>query len=324
MQDQITNQSRRSQWTRWAFRALLHCSAVLIMAGLFISFFMTEAIWSVMGHAISDAQVQNKMWTEGLLITGLAACFWAMLYIAFAYFREGRKARKKMAIVKVTGTVLTETLIVFPVFLLLTFGLAQMAVNSMAGLLSTLGVYEAARTIAVWGPEQGHNRTGSGAVTNAHIRDRARIAAAAVIAPVATPLARSANFCDRSDTFNRTIRGMAAAGLMPTVVGTAEVASLSQALGTENYMRRGPAQFASAYCGTNVTFTGGIITQMASSDRTTFTTRLTYDHKIQFPFMGRVFGQMSATGYTTRITRAYSMTQHLSPNPILPKSNDIL
>jgi len=316
--------SKKHIFVRGALKVVIHLTAVLIVASLFVAAFMTEGVWALMFSAAGDQQVLSSMMTEAALLFGLSACFWAMLYIGFLYVRQGLQNRKKASVVRIRGTVLTETLIVFPVFLLLTFGLAQMAVNSMAGLLSTLGVYEAARTIAVWGPEMGHNRTGSGSVTNAIVRERGRIAAAAVITPVATSLASSAFGCDKSATFNRKVRGMAAAGLSPVVVPTAKVSTFTEALGEERYLRRGPAQFASAYCATTVTFAGNIVTDPSDSRRTTFTTNLTYNHKIAFPGMGRVFGQMSAAGYVTTVRRSYRMTQYLSPNPVLPKTNDIL
>lgn len=316
--------SKNHIFVRNALKVIIHLTAILIVASLFVAAFMTEGVWALLLNAAGDQQVMNSMLTEAGLLFGLSACFWAMLYIGFLYVRQGLQNRRKASVVRIRGTVLTETLIVLPVFLLLTFGLAQMAVNSMAGLLSTLGVYEAARTIAVWGPEMGHNRTGAGSVSNATVRERGRIAAAAVITPVATSLASSSMRCSKSATFNRKVRGMAAAGLSPVVVPTASISTFTEALGEERYLRRGPAQFASAYCMTEVTFTGSIVTEPADSDRTTFTTNLTYNHKIAFPFMGRVFGQMSAAGYVTRVQRSYRMTQYLSPNPVLPKTNDIL
>ncbi|MFU8807360.1 MAG: hypothetical protein ACNA8W_26360, partial [Bradymonadaceae bacterium] len=106
---------------------------------------------------------------------GLSACVWALLVISFQLFRE-RSRGKKLSIIHARGTVLTETLIILPVLILLIFGLAQLSVNNMTGVLNRVAAYQAARSVWVWGPE---------GIDDAELRDRARIAVALVMAPVA-------------------------------------------------------------------------------------------------------------------------------------------
>ncbi len=308
-------------------RILGHLLAVSVIAGGFAVVFLNEAIWSLMVSGAADSQVSASIVQEGLLLLGLASCFWAMLFIAFLYIKAGMESRRKLAIVRTKGSIITETLIVFPVFLLLTFGLAQMAVNSMAGLLTTLGVYQAARTMAVWGPEIGHNRTGSGTVQPNDVRERGRIAAAAVITPVAPSLGRSMT-CTESQQFKQMVRGMTAAGLSPVALPTPMIKTFSEALSDDRFAMRGPSQFKASYCQTSVNFEGNFMTNMKSSQRNDFTTTVTYNHKIAFPLVGAAFGtrpggMFGVGGYTSTITRSYKMTQFLSPNPLLPKKTDI-
>jgi hypothetical protein len=308
-------------------RIVGHLLAVLTITGGFAVAFLNEAVWSLMVSGAEDSQVLSSLIQEGMLLFGLAACFWAMLFIAYLYIKAGLESRRKLAIVRTRGSIITETLIVFPVFLLLTFGLAQMAVNSMAGLLTTLGVYQAARTMAVWGPEIGHNRTGSGTVQPNDVRERGRIAASAVITPVAPAMARSMT-CNESQQFRQMVRGMTAAGLSPTAIPTPAIKTFTEALSDDRFAVRGPSQFKAAYCQTSVTFDGNFVTDMRDSRRNDFTTTVTYNHKIAFPLVGAAFGTRTGGafgvgGYSTTVKRSYKMTQFLSPNPRLPKTTDI-
>jgi hypothetical protein len=242
-----------------------------------------------------------------------------MLFICYAWIQAGRRKAKTLAVVKPKGTIVTETLIVFPIFLLLTFGLGQMAVNSMAGLLTTLGTFQAARTIAVWGPEQGNNRSGT-TVTRDMVIDRARIAAAGVIAPVA-PMSAGNIACTKSDAFNDLQAAMVGAGFVGTET-PARYSSFASSLDKAAFAQRGPAKLAGAYCSTTVDFTGTVLTGPDETGVERFTAQVTYAHKMVFPLVGLAFGgTLSPGGWITEVQRSYTLTHHLTPNPELPRES---
>lgn len=299
-----------------------HIAMTLVIFVLFASPFISTGVLEMMGTGLNDTQIQAPLLKDLAIMFGLSVCTWALLFSAYVHVRDRIRVRKKMVVVKSRGTVLTETLIVFPVFLLLTFGLGQMGVNSMAGLLTTLGTFEAARTLAVWGPEVGNNRTGS-TVTRANAEDRARIAAAAVIAPVA-PMSKGNIMCGKSSAFKKLVKSMVAAGLLP-VEAPQKYSSFASAMDNATFAQRGPAKFAGAYCSVGVTYSGDMRTDPGNVEVGEFTTKVEYRHKMVFPLVGLAFGGTPTPGgWLTTVERTYTLTHHLTPNPILPKPNDIL
>jgi hypothetical protein len=91
------------------------------------------------------------------------------------------------------------------------------------------------------------------------------------------------------------------------------------------FAQRGPSKFAGAYCSVDVSYTGDMRTNPGATSVGSFTTTVDYQHKMVFPLVGLAFGgTLTAGGWQTTVTRTYSLTHHLTPNPILPKTNDIL
>ena len=81
---------------------------------------------------------------EGLLHLGISVCVWALFVILFHTVRpDPTDVSRRFRATR--GTVLTETLIVIPVALTLTFGLAQLAVMNVAGILANLASVQAGR-----------------------------------------------------------------------------------------------------------------------------------------------------------------------------------
>ncbi len=305
----------------WALSGLGHLTATLIVFCIGAGGFLSETIVLVQ-TGLGDAQIQADVMKDLGILFGLSAAFWGILFIGYRWVQEGRRKSKKLAVVRARGAIMTETIIIFPVFLLLTFGLAQMGVNSMAGLLTTLGTFQAARTIAVWGPEEGNNRTGE-TVTREHVEDAARLSAASVIAPVA-PMSAGNIACEKSDPFNDLVAGLVAAGLSPTETPQ-RYSTFSSSLERVTFAQRGPGKLAGAYCSTSVSFEGNILTAPSETSVEQFTVNVTYSHKMVFPLVGLAFGGTpSAGGWVTDVERTYSLTHHLTPNPELPNENDIL
>lgn len=128
-----------------------------------------------------------RLWdmsTTGIFIhIGLAACCWALMVIVYKLGRLRMAEAKTARTIRLSrGSVITETLVVFPIFLVLTFGMAQLAVNNIAGILANIAAYEAARAAWVWKPEAEAGRMGT---TDGNAVEKCRIAVAMVMTPVA-------------------------------------------------------------------------------------------------------------------------------------------
>jgi hypothetical protein len=322
MGETITQQTGRTSIAAQILSGAGHIAMTFVIFGLFASPFLSAGVVDMVGTGVVDPQIQGPLLKDLAIMFGLAVCTWALLFVAYTHVRDRIRRQKTMVVVKTRGSVMTESLIVLPVFLLLTFGLGQMGVNSMAGLLTTLGTFQAARTLAVWGPEVGSNRSGT-TVSRTNAEDRARIAAAAVIAPVA-PMSAGNILCTKTNAFRKLVGGMVAAGLAP-VEAPQRYNTFSDALDTSTFAQRGPAKLAGAYCSVGVTYSGDMRTNPGATEVGSFTTKVAYKHKMVFPLVGLAFGGTPTPGgWLTTIERTYSLTHHLTPNPILPKKNDIL
>lgn len=319
----LKHRSNIAHVTGLALMGLGHVTAVLtIFIGVLLMSANADTAY-LFERSLDDAQLKGFVIKDLVTLFAMSAGVWALLVFAYRRAMFHARTSKRVALVRVRGTILTETLIIFPVFLLLTFGLGQMAINSMAGLLTTLATYEAARTIAVWGPEVGNDRTGNGNVTTAQMTDRARVAAAGVLAPVAPTLA-SGLACQRnSKPLNDMLKSLVGAGVAPTATPRATNFSFSEALDDQAYSARGWLKLNIAYCSTEVTTQGTIITDPTSRDRNTFTTTVSYFHATNFPLVGQVFrtqvGGGPWTGSVSKFQRSYTLTQQISPNPELPQ-----
>jgi hypothetical protein len=318
---------RRYRVVVWGVQLLGHAVASAIAFGLFAMIFMTEKSLIMLDIGLLDEQMSGRLLSEIALIYGVSACFWAMLFLVGKYFTARKEKTKRMSLAAARGTVMTETLIVLPVFFLLTFGLAQMSINSMAGLLTTLGTYQAARTVAVWGPEVGHNRSGGGGVSSDTVRDKARIAAAGVIAPVAPTVGQAMACNSNSTTLNQMLLSMTGAGVSPAAAPKTEIWSFADALDSQSFGDRGWVKMRTAYCMVDVEF-GSVITDPDSNDRQEFTTTVTYNHLNVMPLVNHIFStgaEGNAQGLTTvaAIQRSYTLTQQISPNPELPRTGAI-
>lgn len=116
-----------------------------------------------------------------LSITGVV---WASVMAMGLWARSHRRVTRVRAAHARRGTVAVEFLVVLPVFLLLTFGLGQLVLNLVGGLMANYAGYQASRTAWVWAPEIGKNRSGQ-QVSAATVNERIRMSVAAGMTPVA-------------------------------------------------------------------------------------------------------------------------------------------
>lgn len=300
-----------------------HTTAVAFTFAVFCALFLTEASVGLLSAGLRDVALRSSLLPELALLLGLAACAWGLIYIVISLLRM-RVAPSPTKLKKARGTVVVETLIVLPVFLLLTFGLGQMAINSMAGLLTTLATFQVTRSLAVWSTEVGQNRAGS-AVTNGVVSEKARIAAAAVIAPVVPESRTSMGSCSPSIDLTRLRTGMASTGVNADPTGQADWDSFARALGETTFAERAPTKLSLGYCAVHVSWTP-VSSSLQHLDIQGFTATVSYHHPAAFPLVGPIFTDPDfsvgtspwASDFVTTITRQYNYTTYLTPNRCTP------
>ncbi len=307
----------------WTVHAVLHTFAVGVYAfGLAYVLTPSAYAWKCFQSAVAVGELRDLSVTAGLLHLGLAACLWAMTYIVIQLIKM-RTTQRKLGVVKLTrGSVMTETIVILPVWMLLVFGLLQLAVNNVGGVLANVAVYEAARTAWVWKGEVGNRAS----VTDAMVSDRARIAAAMVMTPVATGDFATNPILPPAATKMRNalalahvpLLGSVAAQVLPggaqdflagvgsfsfTLFATRKNQSVWRALDGDPFIIRTLKKFTFAYHCTKV--------EVSESGGETVA-KLTYLHHLSMPMMGPVFGSFKLlsedTGYRTGYYSTYVRT----------------
>lgn len=316
----------------WAVFSAFHLTMVAIFSvalGWLIA--PLEIAWWSYKLALAEEAFRSTTLVQTVLHVGLSACLWAMLYLVGSYLVTARD--KTARTIRVSrGTAMTETLIVIPVFLLLCFGLAQLAINNIAGILANVAVYQAARSAWVWKGEEGVTRVQ--AVSSGEARDRARIAAALVMTPVApgefwnNPTISDQAASRMRDSLAKANIPLVGAAVPSSVVnvgtnvfGTGlknpfEETSFVAALDTSHYAVRGIRKYTHAWHATSVR-----VTDSANGDTSV---RLRYRHFVAMPLMGRLFGNLNVVGlrpghYSTfNRTYGFKSLSKTPPNPKLP------
>lgn len=259
--------------------------------------------------------VVESMTTEILLHAGLSACFWALLFIGFQLLRIPT-ADDAARMVKSRGTVIVETLIVFPVFLLLTMGLMQLALLNTAALLTTLGAFHAGRTAAVWYPEARAPRL---EVDMGTADDKIQMAAAAAVAP-AVPSDFIAECNQNSRTLDARLEALEDLGHenQPSVRDDATL-SLAAAFDGADMSSRGLNKLSFAHCATEVDYEPG---GDPADGPAPIDVRVVYHHQLAVPFVNSIFGSgdkiAGRTAHYSEIVRTHSTTMQVPPNPELP------
>lgn len=287
-------------------------------------------------EGVSSGLQVGQLKVDGLTLLAVSGLVWGTLYGGARWMmREGEVVTRKGRVVRVArerGTVITETLIIIPVYLSVMLGSMQLAQNAIAGLMTTLAAFQAGRSAAVWVPE---TRNG---VNDEVIKDKVRSAAAAVVAPV-VPV----NFNTRctpannSPTMQKMLAGMATAGHVNTPDASLAFARLS---GADKYLNvaegfdnlqmslRGSAKLRFAYCAVDLEgdVPGGSATNgyevVTQGGVAMVRTTITYYHQATMPVVARIFGDPKTIGerpgYYKPITRTYTTPLHLEPNPVSP------
>ncbi len=289
--------------------SLFNLAGTTLIFGLFSSLFLSNSTTETIKQLLFDEQLAYEIYCPLIQLFVGSALVWTMGVLLIKNF--GKQQRKTLK--RSTGAIATETLIILPIFFLLTSGLAQLAMNQMAGLLTTVGAYEAGRIVALWGPEIGNNRFQT--VSIADVQERARVAAAAIVTPVARDNIKDGR-CEPTQVFDDFAAGMEASGIASQNLADAgsqlSISSYAQAFGGSNsFYTRAPKKLRSAYCSVTISDTFQDIPNsgLVGED---FEVTVTYDHAPVFPLVDKIFG-------TSAIERTYTLRSHIPPNTKIPK-----
>lgn len=191
----------RKSLTLWGMRIAVHGFAVVCttMATVYCSLGTNGVQKLAAGFAQPGYQPE---WARLALALGIGACIWALLVIGFAWGRERSRRSLESTVKAARGTVATEFLIIITPFLLLTSGLAQLAILNVTTILGHVAAYESARAAWVWYPET-TRPSPPVPISVAEVRNRARIAAALVMAPTAPTEYSQSNVTDVSASHTR-------------------------------------------------------------------------------------------------------------------------
>lgn len=296
-----------------------HVLGTLVVFSVFVLLYFNGVARHVAIDALAQPRFLADHWGDLALQLGLSACLWALVVIGVKVVAHARRDRKEVTRLSANrGAVLTETLIVFPVLLLLTCGLIQLALNSTAGLLTTLASYHAGRTAAIWAPEAAAGRND---VDMAIVEDKVRIAAASLIAPV-VPSAYVSRCNDRSEALDDKIDLMqtAMSGNWSTQANAVRASgerpnlSVAAAFDTQAFGARGIPKLRFAYCATEI--------EVRPVNDEKVVTDLLYHHQQAIPLTEFVFGERRTVGgrlgWFMTLDRSYETTMQIAPNPVSP------
>lgn len=171
---------------------VLHLVGVAVTAVALVSVFVPNAHLELLWQTASVSErVGRAVFAGSVVHLSVSALLWCGIatVVRRSWQMCRRPRRPRRATVRPRGSIYVETLAVFPVFLLLTFGLIQLVVVNLGGALAYVAAYESGRAVWLWEPELAENQVEPYAadtdVDAADVRERARIAAALVMTPVA-------------------------------------------------------------------------------------------------------------------------------------------
>ncbi len=328
-----TNQSQVALWAGRALSLIGHlCAIAVLTVGSVLVIVPHAAATRIGGWILRDGALLEMTQLDALLHVALCTCMWAFMFLIYSYARQRMRTVKKVSLRTARGTIITETLIVLPLFMLMFFGMSQLVVNSIAGVLMNVAAFQSARSYWIWQPEEGGARAGSASATT-----KAQIAAAAVMTPVAPGDFLSLTNLDGDAEKLRL--GLASANIpfaevvpSDTAALLADLASLNfrlttrdnlsfwRALDSQSFAQRSVTKFTHAYYSTS-------ITPQSSGGR--LGVKVTYKHNQVMPLTGRLFGSLTLEGpgnrpgYYATYERTYTYkAQVAKPNSNMPAGNE--
>lgn len=249
---------------------------------------------------------------------GLSACVWAMVAIIYQLLVGAAKEDRKPRLVKARGTVILETILVFPVFLLVTLGLMQLTLVNSAGLLTNLASFQGARAAAVWYPEAERERNDADMDV---VHQKTRLAAASAVAPLA-PVDFTYDGCGQEDnpSFEARIEMLAAQGQDTDTAagargdGDRPSLSLARAFDHNAFSERGQRKLTFAYCATDVDIS------LNESDETVEVV-VQYQQQMAVPIAEVIFGEWGEVAGREAFYSTYER-RHTMPHQLFPNRED--
>lgn len=317
----------------WLLMGVGHCAATMIVAAMISVIILPLGYIEPIARRVLGVDEIWAMSTTSLVIhVLLSACIWAFVVIIYQLIRLHRAERKTRSLRLARGTVITETLIVMPVFFLLSFGMAQLAISNIAAILANVAAYQAARAAWIWQPEEDASEKRMG-IEDGIAVEKCRIAVALVMLPVA-----NGEFLNDPSlpTYASKMRvaavgahipfGGTLTGLDPEVsdllAGAASVRfrlavrdnqSVTRALDESSFILRTASKFTHAFQASSCTINGDHSVTMV------------YKLHVVMPLMGPLFGNSGfdvvegRAGYFQDFTRELGLTkQVILPNAKQP------
>jgi hypothetical protein len=336
-----TKQRKDSAWKALlplVFQINLHALAVVVVSILLGAIFFDGATTELVWTALLAGAYTTSTLTACLLHVAIAACLWGLACLIFALAQELRHGRSGTTrVLRLNrGTVITETLIVFPVALLLIFVLAQLALNNMAGVMANAAVFQAARTNWIWQPEYETGRMGLPADMEL-ATEHARVQAAAVMTPVAPgDYLDNANLPEKAELARAVFVGSqipipgqdsgrwakSQANYFATV-GQEGGNSFTNAFDTHRFIERSARKFTWAYRAVEVE-----VDTIQEQGQEKWRLSLKYHHLCVIPLVGSIFGERlvaagGVDGYFTVIERTVIRSKQVQPSAEYPQGTPI-
>lgn len=314
-----------SVWAGRGIATIGHLCAISLISVLSVLIVVPHAAAQrIAGWVVNNDELLALTTTDIIIHVALCTCLWAFCVLMFGYIRQRVRTVKKVALKTARGTVITETLIVLPVFLMMTFGMSQLVINSIAGVLMNVATFQSARAYWVWEPE-----SSGGRASGVDPKVKAQIAAAAVMTPIAP--GEFANVTTLSGDAKKMQLAMGSANIpfsevIPADIGglIADLASLSsrrvtrenmsfwRALDSQSFAQRSVTKFSHAFQATSIEPTSG-------SGR--LGVKVTYKHNQVMPVVGRIFGSPDNVGVRVGYFATYERTYSYKSQVAKPNSN---
>jgi|GEM_PF-3031000 len=315
----------------------VHGMAVLGTAVALAVWVMEPEALSLVWDSLQAGVLRRQTLLGGLAHLGISAALWGIVWLGAsrlrALWRRGRSATIQLR--AAAGSIMVETLIVMPVLLLLIFGLAQLAINNIVGVMVNAATFEATRAAWLWMPEVHSGRMGELSIEDAE--EKARIQATLVLLPVApgsygiqVPLtdfaaqARGMVVASQLTTLDTDAgsQGMTMAHALTLISLTQQHASsFSDALDSRRFIERSATKFNAAYATTRVEIE-------EDEDAESLKVTVVYRHLCAMPLVGPIFGEVghaipdsmtSTKGYFFEVKRVFERRQLAAPRSNWPK-----
>lgn len=275
---------------------------VALLTGLVLA--EGEAMRALLQHG---SALGPELMSEVVWHVLMSALLWGALVVGYHLLRAQPRARRALKLAR--GQVMLETLIVITPFLLLTGGLSQLMINNIAGMLSHLSAFQAGRTYWVWYHESQRDPISGGSVAAEESCKRARLAAAASLAPVAGGPLSGANGGLSLNNLNGIMVAHFADQPVPATGSSLasstavykEVYSYKDAFDTSGFSKRATLKLRAAYANTTV---------MCDDSGPQLKVTVTYKHFLAFPWFSYIFED--DPGYSTFV-RSFQLPKQAPP-----------